>query len=618
MINTFRLALSVPSPYFRRRIYFCIPLAIGVAMIEAASFGLLFLLLQVIDRPDDVEKGLLGTLYDLSGLETHSSFLWTIGVGIAVLMLVKGIAAVALLWWQTSLVSRAEAESSSRLFEAYVQAPHSFHLKTNSAYIVRNVLQSMATVYQNVLLGLVTTGTEAAVVVTVAIVLFASNPLVAVMTGILMITASVGFMKGLSRFSRRLGRHNQLMLKRVLQSTAEGIEGVTMVQVLNQQDNVSRSYAEMRSEWAVTRRSMLFVAQLPRYYLEFVLLLGVAAIGLGASALTSGTDTVAVVGVMIAAALRMIPSLNKILSSLNKVHVGRSATVEIVREMEHVARMEEEKVSASTADPVRFDRSIELQNLTFTYDDTEVPALREIDLKITKGESIGIVGESGSGKSTLVNVLLGLHWPGDSSILIDGVALRRESLAGWRDQVGYVPQEIFLSDSSLRRNIAFGVPKDEIDDARVESAVHMALLADFVATLPEGLDTTTGEHGVRFSGGQRQRVGIARALYPQPQLLLLDEATSALDTITEAAVARTIDALHGQLTLVIVAHRLSTVRNCDRILLIKDGRIEADGSFTELADESADFAEMLRRSNAGSVVGDDPGVRASIGPNQGA
>lgn len=598
MIETFRMALAIPSSHHRRRIWWSVPFAILVAAIEAAGFGLLYLVLNALGDDDALRSGPLGVLRDITGVHDPSAFRWLLGSMIVALLAVKGCAAVTLLWWQTSVLASAEAETASELFEAYLHAPLTFHLETNSAAMIRDVQVSTMTVYQDVLFGLISVTTELAVISLIAAVVLVSDPPVALLAAALMAVAAGVFLKVLGRRSRQFGRQNMQMARTVHQLLAEGIHGTKVLQVLNRQDDVSKHFRETREDWSRSRRAIVFINQLPRYYLELVLLFGVAAIGLGATALNDGQAAAATIGLLVAAALRMIPSLNKILSGLNKAQVGRFATKDIHRQLRMVEQLRSERVEASSSAPVPFEESVEIRNVTFTYAGATVPALDDVNLVIDAGESVGIVGASGSGKTTLANVILGLLQPQAGEIVVDGTVLTTPRLPGWRRQIGYVPQDIFLSDTSLRRNVAFGVPDDEIDDDRVLEALRMALLGDFVDSLPKGLETRTGEHGDLFSGGQRQRVGIARALYPRPRFLLLDEATSALDGVTEAQVAATIDALHGTVTMAIVAHRLSTVRNCDRIVLMSEGRIDRVGAFGDLVETDPRFAEMVRRASS--------------------
>jgi ATP-binding cassette subfamily C protein len=240
---------------------------------------------------------------------------------------------------------------------------------------------------------------------------------------------------------------------------------------------------------------------------------------------------------------------------------------------------------------LRFDERIAFEGVSFAYEREGAPVLRDASLSIAPGESVGIVGPTGSGKSTLLDLLLGLLTPSKGRITVDGAELAGQ-LASWQRSIGYVPQDVYLEDATIRANVAFGLEREEIDDERVGRAVRSAQLDDFLSSLPAGLDTVIGERGVRLSGGERQRVAIARALYHEPELLVFDEATSALDPITELELTRAIDALKGKKTLVVVAHRLGTVRRCDRLFFLRDGRIEAVGSYDELLERSEEFRRM--------------------------
>jgi ATP-binding cassette subfamily C protein len=235
--------------------------------------------------------------------------------------------------------------------------------------------------------------------------------------------------------------------------------------------------------------------------------------------------------------------------------------------------------------------ALTVESVSFRYEGTRRLVLEDVSLTVQRGESVAIVGTSGAGKSTLVDLILGLHRPQQGVIRVDGVNIA-DDVEGWQRQIGLVPQEVYLLDASLRENVAFGIPDDEIDDDRVTTAIRRAQLEQFVVGLPEGLATETGERGVRLSGGQRQRLGIARAFYTDPQVLVLDEATSALDNATEAELSSMIAELHGTLTMIVIAHRLSTVKNCDRVFLLEHGRLSASGTFEQLLATSPAFARL--------------------------
>jgi ABC-type multidrug transport system fused ATPase/permease subunit len=298
------------------------------------------------------------------------------------------------------------------------------------------------------------------------------------------------------------------------------------------------------------------------------------------SMLARGHDTAAIMptlALFAAAAFRMTPSANRVLAVINSLRYGLPAVATLTSELALPVSDTPPGGTHRTA----FQRDIELRDVTFSYADTPAPALRGVSVRIGKNETVGFIGPSGSGKTTLVDVLLGLLAPQRGEVRVDGTDVAG-NLRAWQDQIGYVSQTIYLTDDTLRRNVAFGVPEAEIDDRAVARAVRAAQLDDFVASLPAGLDAAVGERGVRLSGGQRQRIGIARALYHDPAVLVLDEATSALDAATERGVMDAVAALQGSRTIVIVAHRLSTVDRCDRLYRLEAGRIVEAGRATEV------------------------------------
>jgi ATP-binding cassette subfamily C protein len=311
-----------------------------------------------------------------------------------------------------------------------------------------------------------------------------------------------------------------------------------------------------------------------------------------------GADVLPLLGLYAYAGFRIIPSANRILWKINEIGYGATAVHQLYDDYMVIVRNAADADDASAGESMPFTDRIVVAGVAYTYPGSHTPALHDVHLTIRRGESIGIVGPTGAGKSTLVDLLIGLLQPSCGRIMIDGVALpeRRRS---WQRQIGYVPQTIFLADDSLRRNITLGIPDDDIDDDKVQAAVRMAQLEAFVASLADGLNTFVGERGMRLSGGERQRVGIARALYHEPEALVFDEATSALDSCTEGEVVRAIEALHGVKTLVIIAHRLSTVRHCDQLVLLQRGRVAGCGSFDELVERNADFRAMALLTELG-------------------
>ena len=321
--------------------------------------------------------------------------------------------------------------------------------------------------------------------------------------------------------------------------------------------------------------------QIPRLWLELLAVLSLVLLIF--SMMAQGYNLkgiIPILGLFAAAAFRLMPSVNRILSSILTLRSGLPVINTIYNELEHEREYNYQQYNGVMPSE-SFQKIIEFDEVNYIYPEAHAPALRNLSLIIGKGETIGIIGTSGAGKTTLVDVLLGLLTPHIGQVKVDGVDIQK-NLRNWQRQIGYVPQTIYISDDTLRNNIAFGLSEKQIDEHAVESAVRSAQLTDFIRTLPDGLNTVVGERGVRLSGGQRQRIGIARALYHNPAVLVMDEATSALDSATEKEVMLAVSALRGDKTIIIVAHRTTTVAICGKIYKLENGGIEREGSFNEV------------------------------------
>jgi ATP-binding cassette subfamily C protein len=396
------------------------------------------------------------------------------------------------------------------------------------------------------------------------------------------------------RLTRQLFGHWGQELKRldsgILQALHQSLGGLKEVKITGRERFFSREFAWRQQAAGVVRARHASLATTLRMLVEAVFVCALLLVSLLVTLRTDGAaDAVPMLALFAYAGFRVIPSVNRLMLNVAQLRYGRALLEDVYADIETVSRHAADEHSPEKAE-ITFGDAIELQDVAYSYDDG-ARVLAEVRLTIRRGESIGIVGATGSGKSTLLDLLLGLLTPTSGRITVDGRDIRA-GLRSWQRRIGYVPQTAFLIDDSLRRNVAFGLADAQIDERRVESAVRMAQLSEVAAALPQKLDTVIGERGVRLSGGQRQRVAIARALYTQPEVLVFDEATSALDTQTERELIAAIDALRGAKTLIVVAHRLSTVRRCDRLVFLRDGRVAAVGSFDHLMADNADFRRM--------------------------
>ena len=351
------------------------------------------------------------------------------------------------------------------------------------------------------------------------------------------------------------------------------------LKLLGREKNFSGEFLKYNSASAFIKRNTKVLKSLPRLWLEIMIVTSLSILLflmlLGGKSINNVIPTL---GLFAAASFRLMPSANKILGNIQELRYSRPV---INTAYDELNKIKIKKNTSEESKILEFKKSIDIEQVDHTYEGISTPTLNKINIKIPCGNLVGFVGESGSGKSTLIDIILGLLNPTNGSIKIDNINIQ-ENLRGWQNQIGYVPQDIFLTDDTLRKNIAFAIPEDEISNQLVHEAVKGANLENFVTSLPEGLETMVGERGVRLSGGQRQRIGIARALYNKPNVLVLDEATSSLDMDTEKEIMEGIFKLKKNKTVLIVAHRLSTVSVCDELVKLDKGKIIQKGKFEEI------------------------------------
>ncbi len=478
-----------------------------------------------------------------------------------------------LAWRQARFIYQVQVELSERLFTGYLHQPYTFHLQRNSAQLINNVVTETNLFTHTGLYGAMTLLTELLVLVGIAALLIAVEPI-----GALLVVSTLGLASwGFSCFTRdrimRWGEARQSHEGLRIQHLQQGLGGAKDVKLLGREGDFLAQFHLHNAGSARVGQRQTTLQALPRLWLELLAVAGLA--GLVLTMIGQGKpmeDLLPMLGLFGAAAFRVMPSVGRMLISIQNVRYALPVIDTLGKEIRLLA----ETPAPRRGQPLPFNNTLALDLVGFRYPATEAQALRGVSLSIPRGGSVGFIGGSGAGKSTLVDIVLGLLTPVSGTVKVDGVDIRT-NLRGWQDQIGYVPQAIYLTDDTLRRNVAFGLPNDQIDEAAVWRAIHAAQLEQFIDELPQGLDTLVGEHGVRLSGGQRQRIGIARALYHDPPVLVLDEATSSLDTFTERGFMEAVRALQGDKTLLIVAHRLSTVERCDRLYRLEQGRVVEEG-----------------------------------------
>lgn len=575
----------------RRRWAGLIPLALLAAALEAGGAVLIFSLISVIADPDQLQGRVASFfLHQVAGGD-RGRFAALFSIAVALFYVLKNGAILLETYAANRCASQSVASLSTKLLKAYLSAPYSFHFHRNSGKLIRNTNSAVDTAYRGVLVSAVHTACEVLLIVALFVVLIGTAPWVTLVTGAVMGLLVFVLLKLTKKtFSLWGGRVHELV-GAIMANLQQSLAGVKEVKVLGRERYFYESFQVQRASLSRLLWLRATLENTPRLVIETIFVLGVVAVIVIYQARGSTGDVVPVLGLFAYAGFRIMPSLHRIIQHVNGMRFGAAAVDEIYEDFTLLA--ESATLPEESDRRLPFEESIRFDGVSFTYPTADRPALDAVDLEIRKGESVGIVGATGAGKSTIVDLLLGLLDPNAGRITVDGVPIS-EDRRGWQNKVGYVPQMIYLIDDTLRRNVALGVPDDQIDEDQVRRSVEMAQLGTFVDGLSNGLDTIVGERGVRLSGGERQRVAIARALYRDPDVLVFDEATSSLDNHTEREMTRAIEGLRGGKTLVIIAHRLTTVRRCDRLLFVQEGRITAAGSFDELLEREAEFRKLAQ------------------------
>jgi ABC-type multidrug transport system fused ATPase/permease subunit len=580
----------------RRRLKIAVMGLLAVSVFEMIGLILLLPLMQMFAGAS-TDSGALGRVADFFGNPSDGGLAVILAAIVFGAFLIKGLFTLFFRWWMIGFLNVQAAHTAAALFRRYLGAPYALHLRRNSADLVRTVQEGVNQTFMNTVIGILTIVSEGTTIFAVAAVLAVLRPIPALGMVAYFTIVGYGFLRIVRRRAQRASRELIESAADVYQAAFQGLGGIKEVQVRRKQSYFLGRYEDARVVYAKATQMALFLGEAPRYVMEMLFIVGIALMSIIVFAGNEAQQGAATLGLFVAAGFRILPSMVRMFAAVNTMRIGAEGMKIVVRDLDDLA-----PPHAATGEvPILgLNDRITIEGVGFTYDGTDRSVLNGIDLEIPAGRSLAVVGSSGAGKTTLVDLILGLHLPTEGRILIDGENLV-DVMPAWQRAIGLVPQDVFLLDDSLRANIAFGEADDEIDAARLDEAVHRAQLADLVDSLPDGLATFIGERGVRLSGGQRQRIGIARALYLRPKLLVLDEATSSLDSQTERYITDTIDSLHGHQTMLIVAHRLSTVRRCDQLIFMRQGRIETVGTFEEVKRDNAEFAHLVQLGSLDAI-----------------
>lgn len=576
-----KLFFKIFSIFTPRELRHCTLLVIAMicgAVLEAVGIGAILPLISLMGQPDFLARHADIAAYAARfGVTTHTGLI----VGAAGLLIVLYILKNVYLAWQLRLQilfsMKNQIAFSKELMANYLAKPYLFHLNHNTAILLRNVNSSGIVIFSNILIPTFQLLTELITAVTIWLMLVVADPFTAIVVAGVMGGLIYALVRSFRRSMERAGEVQNRYAARYLQAVNQGLGAIKETKIMRKEAYFLREFEENYEQYGLANRRYLFLSQLPRMIIETLVVCAILLLIIGKVMMGSEPmDIVPLLGVLALAAFRLMPSANRIVTLSNGIKFQLPLFNELYRELLAIKSRKYHKRALKIADvppALPFHEEIRVEHLGFHYPGGGEDVLRDVSFTIPKGRFVGIVGPSGAGKTTFVDILLGLFVPTRGRILVDGVDIRQE-LRAWQANIAYVPQTIYLTDASIRENVALGEALDEIDERRVRKALAMAELDAFVCTLPEGLSTMVGERGVKLSGGQRQRIGIARALYQQPSVLILDEATSALDNETEKSITDTILKFKGEITIIAIAHRVSTLEECDFKVQFEGGRAE--------------------------------------------
>ena len=592
----YRKILVLLTARERRRYFLMIGLGVVVAVLEIVNLASVMPFLAVLANPEVIHSNAyLAMAYRWSGAEGDRAFLTMIGLTVFCL-----IVGSQLLWALISYAAIRFGQScshsaSTRLMDRYLAQPYVWFLRNNTINLHRTVLQEVPQAVAATVQPSFQIVAQGCVMIALVAALMIADPTAAMVIAVVIggsYSALVYFLRPmLSRIGQDRIRHNKI---RAI-TAVDSFDAIKNLKLRGMEQNFLCKYNYFSLRYYNTFSTQQIFSEIPKYTFQVLVSGGIIIVILLMLSRSDGNFAAIVptLGLYAVAAARMFPASQAIYVSLNQMKVGSAALDLVVGEFRRTEATAT-ALAERQPEPLRMTRSLTLHDIAFRFPGAAEPVLNGLDLAIAANTTVGIVGGTGAGKTTTVDIILGLLTPDRGTIRVDDMVLTPETVARWQQRIGYVPQSIVLLDASIRANIAFGVPPEQIDDAAVERAARAAELHDFVTRdLPDGYRTKVGEGGNRLSGGQRQRIGIARALYHDPDLLVLDEATSALDNVTERQIIDSIQSLKKDKTVIMIAHRLTTVRQCDTIFLMEKGRVLASGSYDSLYGTDTAFRQLV-------------------------
>jgi ABC-type multidrug transport system fused ATPase/permease subunit len=596
MLNVVRKLMALLDRRERRRFWLLCFMVLVMGFANMIGVAAIIPLLSVLGSPGKIHSNpWLSRAYDMFGFTSDHSFMVALGLGAFITFMVTIMIRVVTSYALFRFGAMRNYSIAAKILQSYLKQPYAWFLHRHSADLVKTILTEVGQVTGGLIMPLLNMLSNAVVVLFLIALLIVMNPLAALLMATVMGGGYAVVFALVRRRLQRVGKQRFTSNQARFRISQEALSGIKEIKVLGLEDSTMRRFHGPGLQFAEAMSTDSVLGEIPRHILEGIAFGGMIAVLLLLLVSNDGNlaAVLPVAGVYALAGARLTPALQVVYRGFGRIKFSKAALDAV-----HADYMEAQGIPpvGPMGEPLHLTELLELRDIGYAYPKAEQPALRGLSLDIRANTTVGIVGGTGAGKTTAMDVILGLLTPAEGALIIDGQeVVGDDARRSWRRSLGYVPQQIFLADDSIAANIAFGQAPEDIDLAAVERAARMAQLHDFVMTeMPKGYASEVGDRGVRLSGGQRQRIGIARALYHDPDVLILDEATSALDNITERAVMESVAALGGAKTVIMVAHRLSTVRNCDEIFLLEGGKLAARGTYDQLIETNDAFRNMAQ------------------------
>lgn len=546
---------------------------IAGSFIELLAVSVFSPFIDAIMNVNDLSKSqTLQLMYDILSPPNMETFLAVMAGGIICIYIIKNVYTIVEKNLIYKFSYRIQQNMSTGLLKAYMREPYTFHLNKNISILQRS-MQEDTDQFTRGIIHVMEMIAEVCVCIAIGIYLFIVSKSISIILGVLLVACLAVFSVISKKYSTAWGREGQIYKSKIYQWMNQSLGGIKEIKVLNREESFIEQYGSQFTKYVRVLRLNRLIGVIPKYIIEMVCMTGLllAIIFKIFFGQRNYAEFISQLAVFAVAAFRLLPSVGRINEHLSAVLYAVPSFDLIYNDLKEVETLTTDKEECDYS--WKFQNKIEVKNVTYHYPNGDVNVIENANFVIKKGQTVAFVGTSGAGKSTMVDILLGLLSPDYGKIYADGMNIYK-NLPTWQKEIGYIPQAIYLSDDTIKNNVAFGIKEEEIDEEAVIRALKQAQLFEFVEGLSEGMSTFVGDRGVRLSGGQRQRIGIARALYHNPEILVLDEATSALDNETESAVMEAIEKLQGEKTILIIAHRLTTIRNADVIFEVGEGKVE--------------------------------------------